>query len=860
MSWKKYGGLNKMQNMNNITVNSLVTDKFTVRDIASEFQIQALTVYGDANLKGNAFITGNIRGEGELFLSGSGFLGGRKLTLAPAETDPTFLQSNYLNNERKIGLNKLTAQATLDILGESYRSLDVFSDKTNTRNILARTGQGLDSGFALMADTTKSSIEIYNNGTVNTNSNLSNSLPADLELNYYPSGTFEITGKDYLSGNLETKIQTKLLISNRNVPTNVFNESLIVYDISGTTFNNGIYNNGSTAGNALSLIAFDNSANTFLNITTPNKYGLQISGGAYSGDITRSMGIIDVSNVFYQTNTNPAQIVVSGKDKSKFTKTVGFNTYTPIVDKYSMDINGLINISNNDLRVVANPTFEVLNVSFYKNNPNYAIMVGTPNSLGSSQTYQVLYSHDGGITWNISSGTNIFDISDTTDINEDYDIVVESIYLQNEFNSIIATNRRSQTGESSIVLKSTNGGISYSQFSSPVMSLSGAGEAIQYNLYYKCVYINPPDVNDYSTIFVGDVNGLSYFSFKFSNSDINIVRGKTTTNTSGYNFKYIDGSNNSLYLLTNTSVIKFDIATNNIIEDKSSNSSGTYNKLRAYDENVVIAVGENVITYTHNGGTTWNVKTISGNFTDVSILDASNALVVGENGKIVFSKDGFSNWAEITDKQVNSSGQGYLLTNDQRLTSVYSPEIDRFIINSITTNYDITNNVTGNTNIINLYVPDLFNRRNNSVMDIFGNIDISGDIIINDDGKIRTTNHTIDLLTEPSVINFGNSSTSIVMDGLLDGSFNMTQLTVVTDSSLNGYFYVNKDASFNSAVIIDGVTTMNNIVVSNDNAIFNDDVSMNQAVTITGNTIMLSDVAIENSNLNMLNNGIIAQF
>ena len=71
---------------------------------------------------------------------------------------------------------------------------------------------------------------------------------------------------------------------------------------------------------------------------------------------------------------------------------------------------------------------------------------------------------------------------------------------------------------------------------------------------------------------------------------------------------------------------------------------------------------------------------------------------------------------------------------------------------------------------------------------------------------------------------------------------------------------MNKDASFNSAVIIDGVTTMNNIVISNDNAIFNDDVSMNQAVTITGNTTMLSDVAIENSNLNMLNNGIIAQF
>lgn len=858
MSWKKYGGLNKMQKMNNITVNSLVTDKFTVRDIASEFQIQALTVYGDANLKGNAFITGNIRGEGELFLSGSAFLGGRKVTLAAAGADPTFLESNFLNGERKIGLNKITAEATLDILGESYRSLDVFTDRTNTRNILARTGQGTDSGFAFLADSTRSTLQIYNsNGGVSDK--LTNGNAGDVELSYHPVGDLNVEG----TGLKNMKILSRLVVSNRPyIDGNIFNESSIIHDISGQLFYPGIYNNRSTSGNALTLVSFDNSANTLLNIVSPNEMGLHIAGGAYSGDITRSMGIIDVSNVLYETNTNPAQIIVSGKDKSKFTKTIGFNTYTPIVDKYSIDINGSINISNNDLRVVSSPTFEVLNVAFYKNNPNYAIMVGTPNSLGSSQTYQILYTHDGGVSWNISTGTNIFNISDTSDVNEDYDIVVQAIYLQNEFNSIIATNRTSQIGESSIVLKSIDGGITYTQFSSPVMSYSNTNETepAQYNLYYKCIYISEPDINGYSDIFVGDKNGLSYFGFKFSNSDIDIVRGKTTTNTGGYSFKDIDGKENNLFLLTNRSIKTFYIEQNSIDESASSNNSGNYNKLRVLNQYCVIAVGENIITYTHNGGSLWKSKSITGIFTDVSIIDEENALVVGENGKILISKDRYETWEEIQTEQINSSGQGYLLTQNQRLTSVYSPEINRFIINSVTTNYNISNNITGNTNIINLYVPNLFNRRNNSVMDIFGNIDISGDIIINDDGGIRTTNENIDLLLEPSRINFGNENTTFFMNGLLDGSFNITQLSIVTDSSFNGYLYVNRDASFNSAVIIDGVTTMNNIVVSNDNAIFNDDVSMNQAVTVTGNTVMLSDLAIENSNLNMLNNGIIAQF
>ena len=61
-----------------------------------------------------------------------------------------------------------------------------------------------------------------------------------------------------------------------------------------------VYNTNACYGNALSLVATDNSSNTILNIIAPNQNGLNVKGGAYANDIERSMGIVDVSNVFME--------------------------------------------------------------------------------------------------------------------------------------------------------------------------------------------------------------------------------------------------------------------------------------------------------------------------------------------------------------------------------------------------------------------------------------------------------------------------------------------------------------------------------------------------------------------------------
>ena len=72
-------------------------------------------------------------------------------------------------------------------------------------------------------------------------------------------------------------------------------------------------------------------------------------------------------------------------------------------------------------------------------------------------------------------------------------------------------------------------------------------------------------------------------------------------------------------------------------------------------------------------------------------------------------------------------------------------------------------------------------------MDIFGNIDISGDIIFNDKGKIRSTDaefnivnesvKTINIGYESEKLNIGGPNTKILMNGTFDDNIDVTNLT-----------------------------------------------------------------------------------
>ena len=125
-SWRKYGGMNKLEKMNNITVNSLVTDTFTVRDVASEFQIQALNVTGNSNLSGNIDISGSIYANSldvltNVILEDYLYFG---------LTNNIYFKGVSTNGvNKRLGLNTTSPESTLDIHGNSVGTLNVYTSE-----------------------------------------------------------------------------------------------------------------------------------------------------------------------------------------------------------------------------------------------------------------------------------------------------------------------------------------------------------------------------------------------------------------------------------------------------------------------------------------------------------------------------------------------------------------------------------------------------------------------------------------------------------------------------------------------------------------------------------------------------------
>jgi len=117
-------------------------------------------------------------------------------------------------------------------------------------------------------------------------------------------------------------------------------------------------------GNAFSLIAYDSSANTSMNITTPDGKGAVISGGAYPKDTARSMLTLDVSN---NSEEKPqALMIVSGQKTEKYNTTTSINKYISQTDQYSLDVNGATYIADSQINIQKERKMRCLKVANYE--------------------------------------------------------------------------------------------------------------------------------------------------------------------------------------------------------------------------------------------------------------------------------------------------------------------------------------------------------------------------------------------------------------------------------------------------------------------------------------------------------------
>jgi len=869
-SWKKYGGINHFEQLTNINSTNLVVDHLSLRfPYEGIFSICGeLIVSGDSFLDNDLTIQGNTYSDQNVFIANNLYVDGNTDLSANVNVrgntylyNPLYLVGNtgkestmyFVGDTNGVSMNKQNPEAILDIYGSRPEVLNVFSNQYYTTNILARNK--LNYGITLTSDILSSNINFYHKDipihSIYDNGN------GGGQIKYEPSGNMIINVPK------NTKILSKMVVSDRTdtLSESVDGEVVTIYDNPNGFFLLDIFNNSNIYnGNALSLITTDTNSITFLSIMTPDQMGWKWGGGIFPNDSTRNMGTmgyIDENNKYV-----PSETIVSGNSLVKTRSTIGINTYSPKTELYIMDINGPVCIQHQEIHLIEKVDFEIISVSFSNQYPfyNYGIAIGRSNTIDNQYNYNYFYilTNNGGKTW-----TKKQLIYTNTIPN-----VVFKAFYYNPYNIVIASNLRYvfyiKDGINwnfiPLYIPSTQPSI----FVTTIQNVVRTFLAYPYDTYNKI----PPT----STIFYFDNYSTSTNQIQTS-KDINCMTGYST-------YLFAAGSG---YLVV------YDISINiNVLHETINNY--TYNSIYTLDGINAIAVGYDIISYTQDRGANWkDISNILVNFNDIYILDKLNAIAVGNYGMIYYTIDGYKTWTELTIEQINGMGNGNNIINQNtNITTVKMMDNNTFILSCVTQSFNPTEKQTGSTNMFYLYFPDLFNLSNRtSLLDIYGNMSISGDININNSGKIQTTNDTFYLLNDKAkTVYFAGDASNIYLgnsDGMtyirhqldvLDNTYlhnnvvvsgiqkiqNNTETTSLGNGALQveGGVSIKKSLRVGGNAQIDGIINITggvdisgniklgsnpnrDILTVNAKSFFNNDVSMNN------NLYVLGDISLNNS-------------
>ena len=961
-NWKKYGGINKSDQLHNLSTGTLVADSLLLRQVNYTSQ----TVDGELNVTQGVGIQGDLIVGGLTEISqrltvNSDILSKGKLYFGNTISAP-YLYGTGGAGTGLFGLNTPSPTSSLDVTGSIPNILRIHTSGTSIKSILAETtsGSGITSeitgggstiGFysgnvsssvaipntsitsnsnnitissvnntiassgsttlnSNNGDTTIYSLNATNISSKNTNissttgntiintrgfaiidSSGSNTIRTTtntiissggfLYIDSSGSNTFNtststtinslngntiinsINGNTIINSSILTDISSaNVVMTSTGVINNVMGEFLTIYDTSNTAFLYDYYQiNGSKTGKTVTMVAKDNSSNTFINITAPNKGGLSIGGGAYINDYTRAMGTIGMTST--TGNYVQSQLIISGNNLVKYRTTTGINTYAPKTENYILDINGATRIGNGELTNVLNSNNEILFMKFSKRAPDTGYSVGTPSSAVSKYTNNLAYTSNGGKSW---TSTQIQPTGSSL-----YDTVINfCLYPYDSNYAFIAGSNTNW------FFYTNNGGSSWTQI---VDTLATTLKQ------FKTIYVYNKSANNYrfflggfltasntiGQLFYCDVTNLTPSSVTFSSYNTNVL---TSINDS-------DGSGDFMFLVGN-GIQKFNISGSTPSSPYSIKNSNTYNSIYCFDSNYAIAVGNGIISYTttaYNDTATWtDITTGIGNLRSIFIYDLLNAVAVGDSGLILYTTNGSQTWQPVLPYLLNTSGVANLITNTtQNLRSIFMPDLNSFVIADVSSSY-ITNSSSGYSKIFYGYYPNLFNRANNNVLDVSGNMKITGDIIIDGSGQLRTLNQYFYLLndtvqfitmgTTTSTITVGGNSTLVQIPGKLfvngDASFN-TRVIVGSDVSLGGRLFVQGtsvqtgDASFNTRVIVgsdvslggrlfvQGTTAFGNAITTdasfNSRVIVGSDVSLGGRLFVQGTSVQNGDAS-----------------
>jgi hypothetical protein len=829
MSFRKYGGTNKLEKNNNITVHSIVADTFTIRDAF----LSLFTIEGDLKIGGNGIISNN--------LNVSQQINGATLDISLNATIEGNLYLDkmkdvfFSGNNTMIGLNKSNPTATLDISSNQVQAFNLKTSAANNRNIIARNFT--DNGIAVTATgTTESGIQFYsaNTGTID----VSNAQGALIKY----SNTDSLLSIDSTGG--DVKVASKMIITDNTTNGNAhtaFGETVLIYDkdngVNQSVFFNEAYGNTNVkTGSALTVQSINNASNTFMNIVTPSRLGIQLGGGSYPKDPTRSMGVIDVYHPAIDVDATPAMCIVSGDSVTKYNSTTGFNTFQPKYNNYAVDINGPLHLNNGEVKKIIETTARI--TELYNYGSNYGIAIGGQGT-EENNAYYAYTTMNGGKSWTKQNQLNDLDRQNIIPDDETFN----AIYSYDLTRTIVA-------GTGGLAYLTDDSGVNWTQL------IVGTGITTINGIY------TPPDISK-DFVYVGGTSELNvnnsiirYGYIESYNEPITAPTRYRYTDLS-YNYTIVGGKlsdfagyGQKLLVVGGNEIRKFDLGVSKMTLTLTSTytnpGSVTYSAVRLVDDNNGVAVGGNVISYTKNGGTTWttaNIPSLSGKtFNDVFLDSSMNAIVVGNNGYIYSSNDGYYTWKIVDEDVLNASGVGSRITDPTNdITSVFMPDSSTIIL-SIVKNND-SNARAGKLYYLNM--PNIFNNKQNFLFDVSGCMRISGDLVLSEGAEIISKDSTFNFVTKNvATLNAATSALAINIGG-----------TNTTNIAMGGANTVNLLAGGinTSSVIIGGNVTNSKIGPLNISSLTSGNVTLSNNL-VTGNVYANSIVLTNNLDVN---NGII---
>ena len=785
MSWKQYGGIRKNDKLNNLALGTLVADDIILRQVKVTTHIFEDTIVAkkDIQIHRNLDVSNNVDVSGELVVHKNIYtpnyvIGTNKdisLNFEDGGDYRAYISADVNNQYIGIGTNK--PNAFFDISSTTVDSFAVRNNLPYIRNILTQNEN--NSGIAVDTSDNISSVGFFykdvsnsssmprskitsdpSNGIISLDSsvNIINSLmntyitsqnattittiSGDISLNSESiyltsvSGDIVLASEDStfitsISGDIDisanegdviiqsfysTKLRSAVAISQRGITTKLKNEPFTIYDNSlSEPFLYDYYNDTQLkTGTASVSVAIDNSSTTFTHLLTPDIKGLSIGGGAYVKDSSRSMGMIGLSTT--DMSFVPSQSYVSNNNTTIYRTTTGINTYAPRLNNYVMDINGPTRIGNGELHTIIKHTSKLTDIRSSKEFLNYVFTTGrreekvenentNPDTIGYAST-------DSGKTWT----KVIVENTDNLRTNDRYIFAVED----------------------KAYILSSNARIHRYNFATGKIDL----EKVFNTLTTTSIYVKNFEGSD-PGILISSANQIYYATIDSNFENLTSLTNSISTNIT--NIVASDGYGTKVYFVGN-GIQNVNYSTTTPTSEISI-TTGTYNTVSAYTETNAVAGGDNVISYTINGGTSWNVVAnivVDGSeltlyvITRINMLPDGKGLAIGNydngtKGLLLYTQDGGSTWKDVPkDKAFYSFGNEDILRSSSINGMCISNNGSFVFTNTLEEVSGDTSEETYNSGSSVIYYglyPGLFDVYNNKVLDVNGGMNVNGQIL-----------------------------------------------------------------------------------------------------------------------------------